>query len=316
LTAPHGETSDRPTARTDPTGPHGPKRPNFGVVIVAGIAFAVGLTVLRRVAESTLGPVAGSIVALVALGVLVGSFRLFFRWRRSRGDDEDFSPERVRKWVHDSALPPPAFAGDGTLTGAPMLVMSQRTKAVEAVTEYGVFDHGGGPLATITQVGQSAAKKVMRVLFWFDIFMTHRFEVRSAGGALLGGFVRPRKVLRSRVELHDAVGRPVGVVRQENIFFHIRFRLELPDGTVVGRMRAENWRAWDFTVTDEHGEPVARMIKAWEGYARTMLTTADRFVIAIHRPLAEPLRTLTVAGALAVDVALKQDSRGLNSIGP
>ena len=45
---------------------------------------------------------------------------------------------------------------------------------------------------------------------------------------------------------------------------------------------------------------------------KTVFTTADNFVVQIHRPLEEPLRTLVVASSLAVDTALKQDSRGLS----
>jgi hypothetical protein len=55
---------------------------------------------------------------------------------------------------------------------------------------------------------------------------------------------------------------------------------------------------------------VARITKTWEGLAKTMFTTADNFVVQIHRPMEDPLRSLVVAAALAVDTALKQDSRG------
>ena len=41
-----------------------------------------------------------------------------------------------------------------------------------------------------------------------------------------------------------------------------------------------------------------------------MFTTADNYVVQIHRPLEEPLRSLVVPAALSVDTALKQDSRG------
>ena len=40
-----------------------------------------------------------------------------------------------------------------------------------------------------------------------------------------------------------------------------------------------------------------------------MFTSADNYVVQIHRPLEEPLRTLVVAAALGVDTALKQDDR-------
>jgi hypothetical protein len=93
------------------------------------------------------------------------------------------------------------------------------------------------------------------------------------------------------------------------VFGHIRFSLRDAHGYEHGLLRARGWRAWDFDITDRAGEPVAEVIKAWEGFARTVFTTADRYVVRIARPLDEPLRTLVVTAALAIDVALKQDNR-------
>jgi uncharacterized protein YxjI len=183
------------------------------------------------------------------------------------------------------------------------------------VGEYGVFDHDGRPLATVTQYAQSRIKRVVRVFTGFDQFLTHHFAVHDPQGALLGTITRPRKLFRSRVLLHDGAGNHIGTLRQENIFFHIRFAVELPTGTPIARLVANNWRAWDFRIEDRDGRVLASLVKTWEGWGRTFLTTADRYVVAIHEPLPEPLRTLTVATALAVDVALKQDSRGLNNMG-
>ena len=42
----------------------------------------------------------------------------------------------------------------------------------------------------------------------------------------------------------------------------------------------------------------------------TMFTTADNYVVQIHRQLQDPLASMVVASALTVDTALKQDSRG------
>jgi uncharacterized protein YxjI len=90
----------------------------------------------------------------------------------------------------------------------------------------------------------------------------------------------------------------------------IRFGLQTGDRR-VGSINAENWRAWNFNIQDEHGTEVARITKTWEGLAKTMFITADNYVVQIHRPLDEPLRSLVVASPLTVDTALKQDSRGL-----
>jgi uncharacterized protein YxjI len=292
-----------------------PRRPNFAWLITVGIVFAVGTRVVRFLAERSLGPVAGSVAFFAVFVGAIVAFRLVARARRRRGYDEDYAPERVRAWFEASGVGPPAFDGDGTLVGAPVLVISQRTKAIEVTGEYGVFDHEGRPLASVHQYGQSGVKKFFRAVSTFDIFFTHYFAVHDAGGNLVGTITRPRKVFRSRIVLHDGAGHHIGTIRQENIFFHIRFRIELPTGAPVGRLVATNWRAWDFRIEDMTGRHVARLVKTWEGWGRTFVTTADRYVVAIDEPLPEPLRTLTVATALAVDVALKQDSRGLNNMG-
>ena len=57
---------------------------------------------------------------------------------------------------------------------------------------------------------------------------------------------------------------------------------------------------------------MARITKTWEGLAKTVLTTADNYVLEITRALDDPLRSLVVAAALGVDTALKQDARGLD----
>ena len=89
----------------------------------------------------------------------------------------------------------------------------------------------------------------------------------------------------------------------------IRFRLTAANQT-IGSINAENWRAWNFSIRDHYETEVARVTKTWEGLAKTMFTTADNYVVQVHRPLDEPLRSLVVASALSVDTALKQDKRG------
>ena len=78
-----------------------------------------------------------------------------------------------------------------------------------------------------------------------------------------------------------------------------------------------NTKAWSTETTmpsnaDHSGTEVARITKTWEGLAQTLFTTADNFVVQIHRPMEEPLRSLVVASSLAVDTALKQDNRGFS----
>jgi uncharacterized protein YxjI len=188
------------------------------------------------------------------------------------------------------ASPPPVQQSGGAprsvLLEQPVLVVNQRTKLIELTNEYAVFDGNGQQLGAVVQVGQSTLRKAFRFVSQFDQFLTHRLEVMDATGPVLV-LTRPAKVVRSRVQ----VARP--------------------DGTPVG-IQAENWRAWDFSISDAAGREVARITKTWEGLARTVFTTADNYVVQVHQRLEEPLASLVLASALTVDTALKQDERGLN----
>ncbi|WP_052850880.1 phospholipid scramblase-related protein [Streptomyces avicenniae] len=204
----------------------------------------------------------------------------------------------------------PAGVSGGSLFTEPVLVVNQKTKLIEVTNEYSVFDQHGRTIGTVTQVGQSTLRKVARVLTSFDQFMTHRLEIRDAHGQPQLMLTRPAKFIKSRVVVARPDGQPVGEIVQQNAIGKIHFSIEA-GGQKIGALQAENWRAWNFSVTDHTGGEVARITKTWEGLAKTMFTTADNYVLQIHRQLSDPLLSLVVATALTVDTALKQDSRGL-----
>ena len=199
--------------------------------------------------------------------------------------------------------------GGGSIFTEPVLVVNQKAKLIEVNNEYAIYDQNGVQIGAVRQVGQSAAKKVIRVLTSYDQFMTHKLQVVDMQGNVLLALTRPAKVLKSRVLIQDGHGNDVGAIVQQNAIGKIRFNLEA-GGQTYGSINAENWRAWNFNISDSSGNEVARITKTWEGLAKTVFTTADNFVVQIHRPLEEPLRSLVVASSLAVDTALKQDNRG------
>jgi uncharacterized protein YxjI len=201
--------------------------------------------------------------------------------------------------------------GGGSIFTEPVLVVNQKAKLIEVNNEYAIYDQHGTQIGAVRQVGQSTAKKVLRVVSSVDQFMTHKLQVVDMSGAVLLALTRPAKFVKSRVIVQDGQGRDLGAIVQQNAIGKIRFGLEA-GGHTYGSIHAESWLAWNFKVSDHTGAEVARITKTWEGLAHTMFTTADNFVIQIHRPLEEPLRSLVVASSLAVDTALKQDNRGFN----
>jgi uncharacterized protein YxjI len=203
-----------------------------------------------------------------------------------------------------------ASGGGGTIFTEPILVVNQKAKLIELTNQYAVFDQHGRQIASVNEVGQNAAKKVLRALTSVDQFMTHRLEIHDGAGGVLLRLTRPAKVFKSTVVVGDGPGNEIGRIVQENVFGKIRFDLQA-GGTTIGSIKAENWRAWNFRITDTAGTEVARITKTWEGLAKQMFTTADNYVVQLHYTLPSPLLQLVVASALSVDTALKQDSRGL-----
>jgi uncharacterized protein YxjI len=218
-------------------------------------------------------------------------------------------PARIQRQVQQQAGIAPVAAGGGTLFTEPVLVVNQKAKLIELTNEYSVFDQHGRTIGSVVEVGQSGLKKAARFLTSLDQFMTHRLEIRDANGQPHLLLTRPAKFVKSRVVVTRPDGQPMGEIVQQNAIGKINFAIQV-NGQQIGAIKAENWRAWNFAIVDHTETEIARITKTWEGLAKTMFTTADNYVLQIHRQLPDPLLSLVVATALTVDTALKQDARG------
>lgn len=217
--------------------------------------------------------------------------------------------DRVQHQIAGQAGVVSGAEGGGTVFTEPVLVVNQKAKLIELNNEYAVYAQNGSQIGAIRQVGQSKAKKVARFVSSLDQFMTHSLQLVDMAGNIQLTVTRPAKFVKSRVVVADGSGRELGAIVQQNMIGKIRFALET-GGSTVGSLNGENWRAWNFNIQDQSGTELARITKTWEGLAKTMFTTADNYVLQIHRPLQDPMRSLVVASAVSVDLALKQDARG------
>lgn len=194
-----------------------------------------------------------------------------------------------------------------TLLGLNRMVVSQKAKLIELTNEYAILDERGEQVGMIREEGQTKLKKLARFVSNLDQFMTHTYAVYEADGTKVAGLMRPRKFLKSRVEVTDGQGSPVGTIVQENVVGKKRFALTGPAGESLGAINAENLISWDFRILDAQGEEVGKITKEWHGLGREMFTTADKYVVEIDERVTGPLRLMAVAGAAGIDTALKQD---------
>jgi hypothetical protein len=178
-----------------------------------------------------------------------------------------------------------------------------------------------------------------------DSSRTYRLQVVDTNGQVVLAMTRPEVWgLRSCMTVEGPGGSPIGEIVQEtrgllgsaaglagaglsmlsgvsrrldavaenlDKLDYVRFGL-VANGQRLGSIHTESTWSWDFDVRDTAGTEVARITKTWAGWAKERFTKADNYVLQVHRPLEEPLRSLVVAAALALDIALKQGepSRG------
>lgn len=222
--------------------------------------------------------------------------------------------EKVQRDAQRAGVRVGGARGGGTLFTEPVLVVNQKAKLIEINQEFAIYDQQGQQIGAVRQVGQSAAKKVMRFVADVDQFMTHKFQVVDSNGQVVLALTRPRKFMKSRIIVEGGNGQELGQIVQQNVIGKIRFALEV-SGQQIGSLNGENWRAWNFNIQDHTGREVARITKTWEGLAKTMFTQADNYVVQLHEQLPQPLHSLVLASAFGIDTALKQDARGVNAGG-
>jgi uncharacterized protein YxjI len=220
----------------------------------------------------------------------------------------DVKDKRITQGLARAGVEAGAVQGGGTLFTEPVLVVAQKAKLIEVNNEYAIHDQHGRQIGAVREVGQSTAKKILRVVSNVDQFMTHKLQIVDAAGTVVLQLTRPAKFVKSKIIVQDGQGAEIGQITQENMIGKIRFGLE-SGGQKIGSINAENWRAWNFAILDGGGTEVARITKTWQGFARAAFTTADNYVVQMHRPLEGPLLSMVVAAGVSVDTALSQAER-------
>jgi Scramblase len=189
-----------------------------------------------------------------------------------------------------------------SLLAEPVLVVKQRLKLVELRNDYGVFDPGGRPIGAVAQVGQSPLAFLARLFTSWDVALPITLEIRGLAGVEL---LVKKPWFTWRCQVTRADGLPLGYIVKQIRLGKARFTLLDPGGAELGEVRAENWRAKDFSVRDGAGQELARVTKRWAGM-RELFTDADTYVVEVRPTAADPLRSLAVASCLVIDVIMKQ----------
>lgn len=183
------------------------------------------------------------------------------------------------------------------------IVVEQVRKFFEMRNQYGLYSTDGQRLGQIEQVEQSPLQFLVRLFSDLDVALPTTLAVEDVDGRTVLRLHKPW--FRWRVAVQNADGRDLGTITKQVRLGKARFTLEGPDGEGLGEVRAENWRARDFSIRDASDTPVAKVTKSWRGLVTEAFTDADTYVVELGASQ-EPLRSLSLAAALAVDIVMKQ----------
>jgi uncharacterized protein YxjI len=84
-----------------------------------------------------------------------------------------------------------------------------------------------------------------------------------------------------------------------------RYKLRDGDDKALGEISVDLAHN-NFAISDTGGNRVGHVRKKFNGLATHLLTTADKYAVTIEDPVPEPLRTMVVTTAIAMDLTLHE----------
>lgn len=183
------------------------------------------------------------------------------------------------------------------------IVVEQVRKLFELRNQYGLFSVEGERIGRIEQIEQSAFHFAARIFSDLDVMLPTTLAVEDAAGAHVLRLHKPW--FRWTIEVSRPDGTPLGSVAKRFRLGKARFGITAPDGSDLGEVRAENWRAKDFAVVDTQDQELARVTKKWRGLVTEAFTDADTYVVDLVMST-EPMRSLALAAALSIDIIMKE----------
>ncbi|GLW67585.1 hypothetical protein Arub01_58280 [Actinomadura rubrobrunea] len=185
---------------------------------------------------------------------------------------------------------------------ASVLRVEQPRRGPFARSKYKVMDGEGTLLALADETGERSTVDTLRSVFPGKSELDARAVLLTTpdGQPLL---IVDKQRGRMLTEVRRPEGELVGSFRTERI--GRRYKIHDGEGAKIGEIAVDLGRT-DFVVTDTEGKRVAHVRKKWAGLATHLLTTADKYAVEIHDPVPEPLRTMALTTAIAMDMTLHE----------
>ncbi len=246
-------------------------------------------------------------------------------WREDpygRHERRFFDGHRWTPYVRDGEKngldEPGGPVGDEASTRSPLL--DENLLVVERFTDLGrrwsdrsVMRPDGSKAGMLRRAAPSAERPTpgLKSIVIRDHSKNDVVELVDDKQAVVLTLIRPTGAAKNSVEVRDSEGRDAGrIVQQTMRRNETTFAFLAANGRFLGDLQSDNWVAWDLRIMDSHARQVATITRDWAGLDPTKFSSPDDYVVRINDSVHEPLRTLVVACALSLEIAVRPDARG------
>lgn len=190
------------------------------------------------------------------------------------------------------------------LFNEPVLVVRQQVNAFNLEAHYTIYHPQGAPVANVNEQA-SAGKKALRFLSKDHASNLRRvLHVTDPGnGAPLLHIDKAFAFALPKTTITGPNGEPLGSINKDVTLARPRFTLRDPANNEVARLQG-NFLERNFSVTDNRGTELARVMKQYDGIARQLFTNADTYVFQMMVNVQGPFRALLTAVAITADIVL------------
>jgi uncharacterized protein YxjI len=137
--------------------------------------------------------------------------------------------------------------------------------------------------------------------------MPLNLEISDMSGKTLVSLRRGWCFWLSEISILDENGRDMAKIKQKFKFVNSEFNILDIRGSQIGTILGD-WKAWNFTITDNRNAEIGVITKKWAGAAKELFTTADKYVVSIKPETTDNVkRKAIIAAAVVVDMIMKEN---------
>lgn len=184
------------------------------------------------------------------------------------------------------------------------LVIDEKIAAFKLSNAYKVYDNDGVEIGAIQE-----HKSFAHILLGFFLskgMLPFELNILNADGKRVAQLKRGLTLFMSKVQILNEAGAPIGSFKQKFSLLKPKFTLLNNLGQEIATIKGD-WKAWNFEITDAAGQKIGSVDKKWNGVAKELFTTADKYVVNIEPTLTdENIRIAVASVAAAIDMILKE----------